>query len=428
MVWIEAYFTELKNLLLDMSLWLLLGFLIAGLLHVFFPEGKIQRLLGRGNTQSVFRAAAMGVPLPLCSCGVIPAGVSLYKNGASQGASVSFLISTPQTGVDSILVTYSMLGLPFAFLRPVIAFITGIVGGMITNHMEKATPSGSLPEYTGKVQSVATEPALVRLFRYAFYEFLSDIAKWLVIGLLVAALIAVVIPDDFFANQFHNSFVDMLIILLVSLPMYICATSSVPIAAVLFAKGLSPGAVLVFLMAGPASNAATIAVIRKVFGNRTFLIYFFTLVISSLAFGAAVNLFIPHEWFESYLVHSHKPHAHGFFPEWLRWASGILLMAMIAHVGIKKSLQNMHKRIDKNSLTPMQSNPMNKLKIQVTGMTCSHCKTNVEMNLKKLPGVEQVLVELGSGEVSIQGKSIDPNQVKTAIEEIGYTYKGQLHT
>ena len=136
MQYLSLYFEKLVALVLDMSPWLLLGFLIAGLLHVFFPQGKINRLLGSSNIKSVLRAALIGIPLPLCSCGVIPTGVSIHKNGASRGAAISFLISTPQTGVDSIMVTYSLLGLPFAIVRPVIALITGIAGGAITNKLE----------------------------------------------------------------------------------------------------------------------------------------------------------------------------------------------------------------------------------------------------------------------------------------------------
>jgi uncharacterized membrane protein YraQ (UPF0718 family) len=239
MDYIYRYLEELVSLVNEMGPWLLLGFFIAGLLHVFFPGGKINHLLGKSNMKSVLRAALIGIPLPLCSCGVIPTGISIHKNGASKGAAISFLISTPQTGVDSIMVTYSLLGLPFAIVRPVVALMTGVIGGFFTNNLENKTSVAPAPVVTTSENTKFKNPVL-EIFRYAFVDFLQDIAKWLVIGLLLAALIAVVVPDDFFASYIHNDFMGMLIILLASIPVYVCATSSVPIAAVLMLIGISP--------------------------------------------------------------------------------------------------------------------------------------------------------------------------------------------
>ena len=192
---INNYIRDFVDILNEMSPYLLLGFLIAGVLHVGFPKDKINKYLGRRNITSVINAALLGVPLPLCSCGVIPTGISFYKNGASKGSSVSFLISTPQTGVDSIMVTYSLLGLPFAIIRPIVAFVTGVIGGALTNTVDKQTTEPvELSHEEHKKGS--NKNVMVRMFQYAFVEFLQDISKWLIIGLLIAAAISVIVPND----------------------------------------------------------------------------------------------------------------------------------------------------------------------------------------------------------------------------------------
>jgi uncharacterized membrane protein YraQ (UPF0718 family)/copper chaperone CopZ len=421
---VNEYIDELAGLLFDMAPWLMLGFLIAGLLHVFFPEGKVNWLLGKGNTRSVISAALLGVPLPLCSCGVIPAGVSLYKSGASKGSAVSFLISTPQTGVDSIMVTYSMLGMPFALIRPFIALITGIAGGIITNAFNKDKKATvALPLQNGLSRTHTGNP-FMRIFKYAFYDFLQDIAKWLVIGLLIAALIAVFVPDDFFVSTIKSELLGMLIILLVSLPMYVCATSSVPIAAVLMMKGLSPGAALVFLMAGPASNAATVAVIGKALGKKTLVLYLATLTTGAILFGMLINYLLPGKWFLNSMPGMHTGHHHELLPYWLHVFSGAALLLMVANVLFRQILHRFKKNylISQNTFT--NAIDMQQIRVQVNGMNCSHCKMNVETQIRKIKGINNVVADFGSGEVDISGDNIDLEKVKTAVEGIGYMYGG----
>jgi uncharacterized membrane protein YraQ (UPF0718 family)/copper chaperone CopZ len=416
------YYIELRRLIFDMAPWLLLGFLIAGILHVFFPEGKVGKILGKSNTKSVINAALIGVPLPLCSCGVIPAGVSLYKNGASKGSAISFLISTPQTGVDSILVTYSMLGLPLAIIRPVIAFVTGIAGGIITNLVEKPK-QGNISHVATSANNGKTPNRLFSVLSYAFYYFMKDIAKWLIIGLLIAALIAVLIPDDFLAGYLKNNLLGMVIMLFVSIPVYVCATSSVPIAAVLVAKGLSPGAALVFLMAGPASNAATITVIGKTLGRRTLMVYLTVLAAGALFFGIIVDYLLPQSWFSGLLMSGHSGHSHGLLPDWIKTCSGILFVLFLANVYMQKWIKKI--KFTKDKITIIDNMPdMNKMKIIVKGMTCSHCKMSIERNLSKIEGIEEVLADVDRDEVAIKGKNIDLEKVKSVIEDIGYQYAG----
>ena len=422
MQYISLYFEKLVALVLDMSPWLLLGFLIAGLLHVFFPQGKINKLLGSSNLKSVLRAALIGIPLPLCSCGVIPTGVSIHKNGASKGAAISFLISTPQTGVDSIMVTYSLLGLPFAIVRPIIALITGVAGGILTNRLEPSLKTKPFEENTIIPENKRQRKnQFVEIFRYAFFEFLEDIAKWLVIGLLIAALIAVFVPDDFFATYIQNDLLGMLIILAASIPVYVCATSSVPIAAVLMMKGVSPGAALVFLMAGPATNAATISVIGNSMGRKTLFIYLITLISGALFSGLFIDNVLPREWFTRAVMQLHEGHEHSLLPYWLRLISGILITLFILNIYLRKWIRKFKRGTDQtNDLK------MNEIKIFVRGMNCNHCKMTVESQLKKLEGIDDSIADVDSETVILTGNHIDLGKVKEAVESVGYKYDGKV--
>ncbi|MGD2034746.1 MAG: permease [Bacteroidales bacterium] len=423
MNYVAGYFDKLFLLVLDMAPWLLLGFLIAGLLHVFFPDGKINNLLGGSNIRSVLRAALIGIPLPLCSCGVIPTGVSIHKNGASKGASISFLISTPQTGVDSILVTYSLLGLPFAVVRPVVALITGVFGGAVTNKLEGEQKTTIVT--TARISpGTKKKNAFYSIFHYAFVEFLEDIAKWLVIGLLIAALIAVFVPDDFFANYIHNDFLGMLIILFASIPVYVCATSSVPIAAVLIMKGISPGAALVFLMAGPATNAATISVIGNSMGRKTLFIYLGTLISGALLSGLFIDYFLPRELFTAAIPQLHSGHEHGLLPYWLQLTSGIFFILFLLNIFVRNILKKIKRK--KQGIVTTDVNKMNEIKVFVRGMNCSHCKMSVENNLNQLEGIDHTNADVDTETVTISGSRVDLEKVKKTVESIGYKFDGEV--
>ena len=408
-----------------MSPYLLLGLFLAGVLHVFFEKKHTIKYLGKPNLKSALYAALVGVPLPLCSCGVIPTGVAFYKEGASKGATVSFLISTPQTGVDSIAVTWSMMSLPFALLRPIIAFITGVFGGFVTNKFDKQHYDASKPieltdEFcTDDCHSGKKKSKLVELFRYAFVEFLEDIAKWLVIGLLIATLISVIVPDDFFTQYLHNSFLSMLLVLLVSVPLYICATGSVPVAVALMAKGLSPGAALVLLMAGPATNAATIAVLGKVLGRKTLIIYILTISIGAIFFGLIIDYFLPREWFT--IAGCHGEHHHStWMPEWFSYFTSISLGFLLLYSFIKPYINS--KKTDMNFTLDSSE----KITVKVEGMTCNHCKANVEKGISTVARVESVVVDLNAKTATITGKSVSIDDVKTIVESRGYEWGGKL--
>ena len=434
--YVQLYLTEFLEILFDMAPWLILGFLIAGILHVFFPQGQINKLLGATNTKSVFRAALFGVPLPLCSCGVIPTGVSIHKSGASKGSAVSFLISTPQTGVDSIMVTYSLLGLPFAIIRPIVAFFTGIIGGVITNKLEpERQKSVHVEKSTGKQLN---KFSIKEIFQYAFVDFLADIAKWLVIGLAIAALIAVFVPDDFFASYIKNDFLGMLIILMASIPVYVCATSSVPIAAVLLLKGLSPGAALVFLMAGPATNAATISVIGNSMGRKTLFAYLATIIVGALLSGWVIDAFLPRDWF-TILSGEHMNHEHGLLPRWLMVSSGIVMIGAIMNIFIRKWIRKIKSskviqaktildekpasgQFDFSNLQNVKINTTKEELVTIKGMNCSHCKANVESAVLKIPGIISITADVDKEQAVITGENFNLDEVKKAVEDIGYKF------
>jgi hypothetical protein len=422
MEFVKTYFRELLTLLNEMSPYLLFGFFFAGLLHVLIPNEKIVRYLGARNFRSVINAALLGVPLPLCSCGVVPTGLSFYKNGASKGSSISFLISTPQTGVDSIMVTYSLLGLPFAIFRPIIALITGVVGGWFTNSVTK-----NEPDNTADVSGEASldrryKNPFAEIFHYAFVDFLQDIAKWLVIGILLAALMSVLIPDGFLMAYRGNEFINMLLAIAIAGPLYVCATGSVPIAAVLMMKGLSPGAALVFLMVGPATNAATMTLVGKVLGRKTLFSYLGTVIFCAILFGVFMNEFLPREWFGMNQM-NHVGHNHNeMVPLWLQLSSSIILGLLIINA-FRLTYKSPEKPIIQTKSLIVDN--METKTISVLGMTCNHCRTNVENSLRKLPGMKNIAVDLHREQAVITAGKIDLGLVKSTIEGLGYKYGGE---
>lgn len=414
------YFEELIVLTNAMAPYLLLGFLFAGILHVYFKKERVAKLLGSNKVRSTVYASLIGVPLPLCSCGVIPTGVSFYKNGASKGSTVSFLISTPQTGIDSIMATYSMLGLPFAILRPFIAFVSGILGGTFTNVLERNEEKSSNQPISENTEN-DKRPPLLKMLHYAFVEFMQDIAKWLVIGLLLAALISLLLPPDFFSKYISNDFLSMIVILAASIPLYVCATGSIPIAAVLMMKGISPGAALVFLMAGPATNAATITVIGKVMGKKPLFSYLFSIIGASLFFGFIIDQFLPREWFTSFILNSHEHDGHGL-PLWFEVASSIILTGLIINIYFQKFLRK-RKSSNMNLTAPGKNG---EYIIQVEGMDCNHCKVNIENGIGSLQNIESVEANIENATVKIRTKIFNPEIIKETVETLGYKIKNEM--
>lgn len=397
------------HLLGEMAPYLLLGFLIAGILHAFVPRTVYARYLARNDFRSVLLAALFGVPLPLCSCGVIPTAMSMRREGASRAATVSFLIATPQTGVDSIAATASLMGFPFALLRPVAALVTALVGGGIVG---MATDDGPMPRATAEDPAAAPHRSLLEkcrlALRYGFSEMMQDIGKWLVAGLVLAGAITVLLPDDFFLSIGDRPLVNMLLMLLLSIPMYLCATGSVPVAAALVLKGLSPGAAFVLLMAGPATNLAAILVIGKVLGRRTLALYLASIVAGAVGFGLLIDYVLPASWFMR-IETGYAACCHAEEMPWWQILSGILFLALL----IPALLKRRHR---------IEQTHMNMEKVyKIKGMMCNHCKANVEKNLARLEGVTEVRVDLAAGTATVAGE-VDPARVIATIGELGYEY------
>jgi len=293
--------------LTQMAPWLLGGFLIAGVLSQVLDAKRIGGWLGGGGIRSVAAAAFLGAPLPLCSCSVLPVAASLRKGGASRGATSSFLIATPETGVDSISVTWGLLGPVMAIARLVSSLVTAIVTGFavaLTPVEEEPAEESELqdccmhpPEEVTPVKDCCDEPVaeagfVRRALSYAYVDMMDDLAETLLLGLALAALAAALLPADLLDSAVMSGPWAYVLMLAVGVPLYVCASASTPIAAALLAKGLSPGAALVFLLAGPATNLATLAVLRKTLGGRAAVVHLCVLAVTTLSLGWMVDTWV----------------------------------------------------------------------------------------------------------------------------------------
>ena len=403
------YLLSLLNVVCEMAPYLLLGFLIAGILHVFVPDRFYTKYLSKDNKWAVLWAALLGVPLPLCSCGVIPTAIGLRNEKASKGAVASFLIATPQTGIDSILATFSVLGLGFAIIRPVAALVTGVCGGLLVNRLVKEDTE-TAP--VGEACRVENGNRIWRVLRYAYFDMIQNIGLRLVIGLLLAALIQVVVPDEFFLHFGSNPLLQMLVILVVAVPMYICSTGSIPVAAALIMKGLSPGAALVMLMAGPAVNLASILVVRKALGNRFTVIYLLVIVGFSVLFGLLVNALgiriTPMAGADPCCA------AEAMTPGAFKIICSILLTLLILFALTMKLF---------SKFTHQEAAPDTAV-YTVEGMHCSHCEAAVVRAVEQLPGVDSASASASRKTLTIQGIAAEAD-VRAAVEKAGYTFKGK---
>jgi uncharacterized membrane protein YraQ (UPF0718 family) len=285
---ILEFCTAFWNVFAMMAPWLIIGFFIAGIIAVCLPRDFVMRFLGTsGGIKSIIRAVMIGVPLPICSCGVIPISTALRKNGASKGATAGFLISTPQTGIDSILATYALMGPLFAIARPIAAFVTGLAGGCAVHALSN---NDALHSATNQ-QSVPPPRNLRTILWQGYIRLLGGVVKPLSIGLVISALMSVLVPDDFFASTLAGrDYLAMPVMALIGFPMYICSTAAIPIAAALMMKGLSPGAAFVFLMTGPAINAVSITTIASLIGRRATFAYVAVIFLGAILSGTIINL------------------------------------------------------------------------------------------------------------------------------------------
>jgi len=395
-----SFLQAMWDILPELAPFLLLGMAVAGVLHIALPRRFVQRQF-KGRL-GVLKAVLLGVPLPLCSCGVIPAGLGLRKDGASPGAVVGFLISTPQTGVDSVLVSASFLGWPFAIFKVASAAVTGLFGGWLADVVVDTAE-------TGEREVLPDERPAGRGLREMIdhsLEILRTIWRWIVIGVVASALITTFAPDRLFESVVgQGRVIPVLLALVVSLPLYVCATASVPIAAALVAGGFPPGAALVFLMAGPATNVATIGAIRHALGGRALAAYLTAIVGGSVGLGVA---------FDSLLDAAPEMAAHGHgATSWWKVGSAIVLLVLLAWF----ALGDLRRWFSRRDLG--RSAPANLIEIGVAGMNCESCVTKLESALRREPGVDAVNVLLDPGKAVVSG-DIDESRLRRIVEDAGY--------
>ncbi len=323
------------SLYLDAAPWLLLGLVAAGLIKAWVPDELLTRWMGGRGLWPVTRAALIGAPLPLCSCGVLPAALGLHRGGASRSSTVSFLIATPETGVDSIAVSYALLGPFMAVVRPIAAILSAIFTGLLSALVPETKKEPELEEASCSscCSSSCSAPAAVPVsflqksrqgLRFAATDILDDIALWLAIGIVLAGIVTTFIPPLALA-EWGSGLPAMVLMLLVGIPMYICATASTPVAAALLLAGISPGTVLVFLLAGPATNIATLAVVKKELGKGVLAVYLLGIAVASIAFGlltdvVAISMAVD--------ISAELGKGEELIPQWMTWLSAVVLVVL----------------------------------------------------------------------------------------------------
>ena len=382
---LQGFFISLLNVVCEMAPYLLLGFFIAGVLHVFVPQKFYANYLSRNNKFSVLWAALLGIPLPLCSCGVIPTAIGLRNEKASKG-------------------------LGFAIIRPTAALITGVCGGLLVNRLVHEDNIVDIDNCSCQVEK---GNRIWRVLKYAYYDMLRDIGLRLLIGLIVAALIQVAVPDEFFLSFGSQPLLQMLVILVIAVPMYICSTGSIPVAAALMMKGLSPGAALVMLMAGPAVNLASILVVHKSMGRRFTSIYLMTIVGFAVLFGLLLNAtgidF-------SVAAQDACCMSTSALPSPFKIICATVLTLLIVFALMMKFFS---KFIAQKSLDPDVT------VFRVEDMHCSHCEAAVVRAVEKVPGVEKAKASASANTLTIKGSATE-EAIRAAVEGIGYTFKGKV--
>jgi uncharacterized membrane protein YraQ (UPF0718 family) len=353
---LNPLFNNFIALSAEASPWLLLGLLIAGLMKSWVPTQILSQHLGEGKL-AIIKAALIGAPLPLCSCGVIPVATELRRSGASASATSSFLVATPETGVDSVSVSYALLGPVFAIYRPITAIVSAIVTGLLvatvkntpisTEEVKQSCCSSSVPEQEEKVQEQIKEKVTsccssqketkikknnfitktLLGIRYAATQLIDDLVIWLLIGLIFATLVKTFLPESFLLS-YGSGLGAMLVMIAISIPMYICATASTPVAAGFIMAGISPGTALVFMMAGPATNISTLGVIKKEMGTAVLIRYLLGISLCAITFGLLLDWGLG---FFNVNIAQQMQHSHELLPFWF----GLTCAGLIMFLGIK---------------------------------------------------------------------------------------------
>jgi len=434
MDWILTFIAASWSVFGAMAPYLLLGFFVAGLLSVVISPEWVERHLGGNGLGQVVKASLFGVPLPLCSCGVIPVAASLHRHGASKGATTAFLLSTPQTGVDSIAVTYALLGPFLAVVRPVAAFVTGIFGGGLVQAFNgdgvAEEESADEPAKDACCSSGACDdeakpgrPKFFEALHYGLVVLPRDIGKALVYGVVISGLIATVVAPQALESSLGGGLWPMLAAMAVGIPLYVCATASTPIALGLIHAGLSPGAALVFLISGPATNTAALTTLWKVLGRRAAILYLVTVAVASLATGLAVDGLINAGGLpESALVpavsavqgaaqHVHDESAGGA-GSWFETGSAvILLLVLVNALRPRRRTEDVDMKVDEGEKT---------VALEIQGMRCNGCVQSLQRALSEISGVTGAEVWLDEGRAQIRGNGFSVQELIEAVTSLGF--------
>lgn len=438
-------------MLAEMAPYLLLGFVIAGLLSAFISPQWIERHLGGSRFGQIFKASIFGVPLPLCSCGVIPVAASLRRHGAGKGATTAFLLSTPQTGVDSIAVTYALLGPFLAVFRPLAALLTGFFGGGLVHALDRddvpAAAAAAAPEKAGSACSDGCSPdsgsgppssccddaecagdrapgesRLAAALRYGLVTLPRDIGRALLVGILLSGLISVLVEPAALEGVLGHGMLPILIAMAVGVPLYVCATASVPIAVAMIHAGLSPGAALAFLISGPATNAATLTTLWRVLGWRSMVIFLVTVGIGAIGSGLFVDGAVASGLVPSSAIvttaDAASAHAHheagATFGGLLQQGSAVALLLVLANAvrprrrtaGLEEAIM-----VEDEEIT----------ELQVVGMHCNGCVQSVERALGECDGVTDVEVRLEGSLAKVRGREVSRAELDAAVRSLGFS-------
>lgn len=437
------------SMLAEMAPYLLLGFAVAGLLSVFISPEWVERHLGGSRLSQIFKASLFGVPLPLCSCGVIPVAASLRRHGAGKGATTAFLLSTPQTGVDSIAVTWALMGPFLAIYRPLAALVTGFAGGTLVQVADRdngPAPAASAVSCSGAADNCCdtsaagcTDPACcgpgaatrspwVRAFEYGLVTLPRDIGRALILGILLSGVISALVEPAALERVLGGGLLPILAAMLVGVPLYVCATASVPIAVAMIHAGLSPGAALAFLISGPATNAATLTTLWRVLGRRAMVLFLVTVALGAVGSGLLVDAVIAAGLVPEGAVvtavdaiHAHHGGAEADPGWWVGQLSAVALLLVLANAlrPRRRGPEVVHEHED-GAEGETAASPTT-LELKVSGMRCNGCVQSLTRALGEVTGVTRVEVRLEDGAARVEGREMSGNGLAEAVRSLGFS-------
>jgi uncharacterized protein len=408
---IRDYVIGLFQLGATMAPYLLLGFLLAGFAHAWFPKNWIRKHLGGNGWFESIKASLFGIPLPVCSCGVIPLAKELKKRGAGNAGVTAFLISTPQTGVDSITATAGLMGWPFAVIRVLVAFASGVMAGGIVSLFERGS-SRVLPAVTSENEHTAQSRSLGSILYYGLVELPGELRQSLLLGLAIAAMIATWLPGLSSLTADSPQWVAYLGVLLLSVPLYVCSTGSIPIAFALITAGFSPGTALIFLVAGPSTSMITLTTMTRIVGWRNTVVYLATLAILGVSAAALLDQTNLSTNMQEALCHSHEQSNH-----WFEWFCLTILLLALLFEPLRSLMKN-----PGNRMVPSASSNTTWV-MQVEGMGCKKCVAKVTHLLETIPGIQQVSVDLDSSTVTFSASAPNREGISTLLASEDYQVK-----